>query len=202
MVDMVIATRNPKKFRELKALLATPGVRWRSLATFPQVPLVGETGRTFEQNAVKKALVVTRATGRPVVADDSGLGVDALNGAPGVRSARFAGRHGDDQANNAKLLRLLRGVPSSRRKARFRCALALASPERVVAVTEGTLVGRIATAPRGHGGFGYDPIFIVPRLKKTVAQLRPTVKNRISHRAKAAARMRTILVRLLTHGAV
>jgi XTP/dITP diphosphohydrolase len=196
-VQVVIATRNPKKFRELKALLSVPGIRWRSLTDFSRLSQARETGRTFQENARKKALAAARATGCLAVADDSGLEVRTLSGDPGVRSARFAGRHGNDHANNAKLLRLLEGLPSSRRVARFRCVLVLASPKEVLAVTEGTLAGRIAMAPRGRRGFGYDPIFIVPRLAKTVAQLSAAVKNRISHRAQAARRLQRVL-RLLT----
>ena len=197
-MEIVIATRNPKKFRELKSLLAIPGVRWRSLASFPRVPTARETGRTFEQNAIKKALAVARTTGRLAIADDSGLEVDALNGAPGVRSARFAGRHGDDRANYTKLLKLLKGRAPRARTARFRCSLALANPSRCLAVTRGELFGRITHAAKGHRGFGYDPVFLVPRLGKTVAQLPLSVKNRISHRAKAAAPMRRALQLLVT----
>ncbi len=194
--EMVIATRNPNKVRELKALLRVKGIRWHSLKEFPQVPQVPERGRTFEQNARQKALFVARATGCWALADDSGLEVAALGQAPGVRSARFAGRHGDDHANNAKLLRALRGVPDTQRDARYRCVLALASPEKLLAVTEGALRGRITDMPRGRGGFGYDPLFLLPRFKRTVAQLSAATKNRLSHRAKAAQAMRQALRRL------
>ena len=197
MFEVVLATRNPNKFRELKALLAMPGVRYRSLANFPWVPTVREHGRTFKENAIAKAVTVAQATGRLAIADDSGLVVDALDGAPGVRSARFAGGHGDDRANNTKLLRLLQGLPLSKRRACFQCVLALASPERLLGVTEGTLIGSIATTPKGRRGFGYDPLFIAPKLKQTVAQLPSSVKNRISHRAHAAGRMRRVLARML-----
>mgnify|MGYP001608153758 FL=1 len=195
-LEMVIATRNPNKVRELKALLRVKGIRWHSLKEFPQVPQVPERGRTFEQNARQKALFVARATGCWALADDSGLEVAALGQAPGVRSARFAGRHGDDHANNAKLLRALRGVPDTQRDARYRCVLALASPEKLLAVTEGALRGRITDVPRGRGGFGYDPLFLLPRFKRTVAQLSAATKNRLSHRAKAAQAMRQALRRL------
>ncbi len=195
-LDIVIATRNLKKFRELKALLVVPGVRWHGLAVFPQVPVVPERGKTFRANAITKAKRVASATGCLALADDSGLEVEALGGAPGVRSARFAGRHGDDHANNAKLLRMLEGLPAPKRRARFRCVLALASPTRVLAVTEGTLAGGMATRPVGHRGFGYDPIFLAPRFKKTVAQLPTSMKHRISHRAQAAQRMRRKLMTL------
>lgn len=195
-LEIVIATRNAGKFRELKALLAIPGVRWHSLDGL-HVPTIREDGRTFEDNAVKKARVIAKTTGKLVVADDSGLEVDALGGAPGVRSARFAGRHGHDHANTAKVLRLLRTLPSSQRTARFRCVLALANPTHVVAVREGILRGRITEIPKGRRGFGYDPIFLVPRFCRTTAELSLADKNRISHRARAARRLRAILQQML-----
>ena len=196
MLDIVIATGNRKKFRELRALLRLSDIRWRSLAEFPRLPPVRETGRSFEANAVKKATAAARATSLPAVADDSGLEVDALGGAPGVRSARFAGRHGDDRANNRKLLRLLDGLPPRRRGARYRCVLALAGPSRLLAVARGTWAGRIAERPRGRGGFGYDPVFLVPRFGKTVGALPAAAKRRLSHRAIAARRLRPALQRL------
>ena len=189
-LQIVIATRNPHKFRELTALLVVPGIRWRSLAKFSRVPAIREDGATFEANAGKKARLTARATGCFALADDSGLEVKVLGGAPGIRSARFAGRHGDDRANNIKLLKQLESVPMSRRQAQFRCVLALASPTKILKITEGILRGRIAPAPKGKQGFGYDPIFLVPRLRRTVAQLPSTVKNRMSHRALAVAKMR------------
>ena len=198
-MDVVIATRNPHKFRELTTLLKVRGVRWRSLAEFPQAPSVEERGRTFDANAAAKALTVARITGCAALADDSGLEVDALQGRPGVRSARFAGRHGDDRANNEKLLQGLRHVPASQRRARYRCSLALALPangsrgSRVAALTRGLWQGRIAERARGRGGFGYDPLFLVPRLGKTVGELPASVKARLSHRARAALHMRARL---------
>ena len=180
MIDIVIATRNAHKVRELQRLLRTPGVRWRSLAAYPHIRMVPERGATFSANAVMKARAVARRTGQWALADDSGLEVAALGGAPGLRSARFAGRHGDDTANNRKLLRVLR---------------------HVLAVAEGQWRGVIAAQPRGRGGFGYDPLFYVPALRKTVAEIPLTVKNRLSHRAQAAARMRRQLPRLVTGAA-
>ena len=197
MTEIVLATRNRHKVRELKVLLTVRGVRWRSLADFPDMPDVKEHGRTFLTNATLKARAVARHTGCLALADDSGLEVAALRGAPGVQSARFAGRHGDDAANNAKVLRLLRGQPTPQRRAQFVCVLALASPTRVLAITRGMLRGRIAEQPAGRGGFGYDPIVRVPRFKETVAQLPAATKNRISHRAEAARRMRHRLPPLL-----
>ena len=200
-LEIIIATRNRHKVRELARLLALRGIRWRSLAEFPQMPLIEETGRTFDANAVKKARSVARAIGALALADDSGLEVDALHGAPGIRSARFAGEPSDDRANNEKLLRVLEGMPMSRRTARYRCSLALASPTRLLAVTRGTWSGRVATHPAGHRGFGYDPIFLVPRYQRTVGQLPAGVKRRLSHRAQAADRLRPILHRLLRRAA-
>jgi XTP/dITP diphosphohydrolase len=197
MRHVVFATRNRHKFRELKVLLAVPGVHWRSLAEFPQVPPLKETGRTFDANAVQKAHAAARATGLWAIADDSGLEVDGLGKAPGVRSARFAGRHGDDHANNTKLLRLLAGHPAAARRAQYRCSLALSDGSRILALTRGSWRGRIADRPRGRGGFGYDPIFLVPGLGKTVGELRARTKQRLSHRAAAARRMRVVLRKLV-----
>lgn len=195
-LDIVIATRNRRKFSELKALLPSAGIRWRSLAAFPTVPSVPEIGRTFDANAIRKAQAVARATGHLALADDSGIEVEALHGAPGVRSARFAGPRVDDAANTWKLLQRLNEIAPSRRRARYRCALALASPTRLIAVVHGDWRGRIAPAPAGCRGFGYDPIFLVPRLGKTVGQLPRRVKQRLSHRAAAARRLRPTLARL------
>ena len=196
MLYIVIATRNQHKFRELRQLLRVPGIRWRSLRAFPRAGEVKENGRTYAANAKKKALTVARMMGSLALADDSGLEVDALRGAPGVRSARFARGHGDDQANNRKLLRLLGRRPMIQRRARYRCSLALASPTRIICVVQGRWEGRIAFRPAGSLGFGYDPIFLVPRFGKTVGELPSRVKQRLSHRAAAARRMRVVLRRL------
>lgn len=197
-LEIVIATRNPKKARELARLMRGLPVRWRSLQEFPDAPTIREDGRTFRENAIKKALLSAHTTKRLALADDSGLLVKALGNRPGVRSARFAGRHGADEANNLKVLRLLRQVRGLRRAAAFSCVLALADPRRrILAITEGHLPGLIALQPQGRGGFGYDPIFWIPRLGKTAAQLSLSKKNQLSHRAQAARRMRTRLVRLL-----
>lgn len=196
MLEIVIATSNLHKVRELRGLLRIGGVRWRSLAEFPSVRPPRETERSFAANAVLKARAVARATGRLTLADDSGLEVAALGGAPGIRSARFAGRHGDDAANNAKLLRLLRR--RGPRQARYRCVLALAAPRRVLAVVVGTWQGRIAARQAGANGFGYDPVFLAPGQRgKTVAQLPRRTKQRLSHRAAAARRLRPFLACLV-----
>ena len=195
MLDLVIATRNSHKARELRGLLRVRGVRWRTPEDVPRVGEVRETGRTFEVNASRKARAVARATGLMALADDSGLEVEVLRGAPGVRSARFAGRHGNDAANNRKLLRLLAGRAGAARRARYVCVLALADPFGRVTITRGTWTGRIALRPRGANGFGYDPIFELPRRRKTVGQLPARTKQRLSHRAAAARGMRRVVTR-------
>ena len=184
-MQLVLATRNAGKVRELTALLAPLGFTIRSLADYPQLPEVIEDGATFQENAVKKARAVAEATGCLALADDSGLEVDYLGGAPGVFSARFAGAGHDDRANNEKLLRLLQGVPEEKRTARFRCVVAVAIPDGRVFTAEGVCEGLIATSPRGRGGFGYDPLFYVPGYAKTFAELDPFIKNQISHRGRA-----------------
>ena len=169
----------------MRELLDGPEWELESLDAHPEVPEVEETGETFEENARAKAVCAARSAGIWAVAEDSGLVVDALGGAPGVRSARYAGTHGDDRANNAKLLRELAG--ETQRDARYVCALVLANPEGRVAVTvRGTCKGRIATAPRGRGGFGYDPLFL-PALQpgRSMAELTLEQKHAISHRGKA-----------------
>ena len=201
MLDLVVATGNRHKFRELARLLRAPGIRFRSLAGFPGVRPARETGRSFEENAVKKARAAARATGCWAVADDSGLEVEALGWGPGIRSARFSGRHGNDRANNEQLLRALTGLPARRRRARYRCVLALASPSGLVRAVRGTWHGRIADTPRGRRGFGYDPLFIVPGAQKTVGELPDAVKARWSHRAAAARRLKPLLRRLASKAA-
>ena len=197
MLQIMIATGNRHKFLELRALLSLRGIRWHSLAKFPGAPRVAENSRTFAANAIRKAHGVARATGMLALADDSGIEVEALGWGPGVRSARFAGAHGDDRANNAKLLQALNQLPMARRRARYRCVLALAGPRGILAVTRGTWNARIAREPKGRRGFGYDPLFLVPRFGQTIGQLPSSIKQRLSHRAVAARRMQPILKRLV-----
>lgn len=191
-LTLVLATNNEHKLEELAAMLGDLPVRVVGLREFPGAPQVDETGTTFAENAILKARAAAEHTGQWAMADDSGLEVDALDGQPGVYSARFTGPDATDRDNNEKLLRLLEHVPDERRTARFRCALALVSPAGEIFVDEGTCEGVIARAPRGAGGFGYDPLFVVPELGRTFAELPPSVKDRISHRARAfsAARQR------------
>lgn len=193
--ELVLATRNPDKGRELAALLKDLDIRIRTLAEFPDAPEVVEDGETCEANAVKKAVAIARYTKLPAVADDTGLMVDALGGRPGVHAARFAGPDATYEDNCRKLLSEMAGVPWERRGARFVTVAALADPEGKVEVVQGVLDGVIAEVPAGTQGFGYDPVFVVPELGKTLAQLAPEEKNRISHRAKALAKVKALLAR-------
>ncbi|MDI6870469.1 MAG: XTP/dITP diphosphatase [Bacillota bacterium] len=190
---LVVASRNRHKVEELRQLLAGLPVEVRSLADYPEAPEVVEDGDTFAENAVKKARAAVAFTGEWALADDSGLEVDALGGEPGVRSARFAGEPRDDARNNAKLLALLAAVPPERRTARFRCVVALAGPGGELEVVEGAVEGRIVEELRGTGGFGYDPLFLLPDLGRTMAELTPEEKNLLSHRGRAMAALATQL---------
>ena len=184
---VVLATRNNHKVAELRRIFADADVQVDLLGTdeFPDLPDVPETGSTFAANALLKARDVAQRTGLVAIADDSGLCVDALNGMPGIFSARWAGTHGNDLANLELVLAQLRDVPANRRTAAFHCAAAIATPEGEERVVEGVLDGVLIDAPRGGNGFGYDPIFVPDGYNETFAQLPATVKQQISHRAKA-----------------
>jgi XTP/dITP diphosphohydrolase len=197
LVVVVLATRNRGKVRELEALLSDLPVRVQTLDDYPDVPVLPEVGKTFEANAVGKAEAVVRLTGRISLADDSGLEVDLLGGAPGVDSATFLGPAATDEDRNAWVLGKLRGMEEGLRTARYRAVVAVAQPGGMVRTFEGSCEGRIAGAPRGHHGFGYDPIFLVPAYGRTMAELSPEIKNRISHRARALAAARDHLVALV-----
>ena len=187
MTRLVLATRNPHKVEELRRILAGAGLAHELLGTgaFADVPEVAETGETFEANALLKARAVALATGLPAVADDSGLAVDALNGMPGIFSARWAGRHGDDRANLELLLGQLADVPDERRTARFVCAAALVVPGRGEHVVLGELPGRVVREPRGSNGFGYDPVFVPEGATRTTGEMTPAEKDAVSHRGRA-----------------
>ncbi len=189
----MFATRNRGKLAELRALLAGLELEVLSLDEV-DVPEVEETGDSFEANAVKKAREVSAALGLPALADDSGLEVDALDGAPGVRSARYAGEQCDDEANNDKLLAALAEVPGDRRTARFRSVLAFADGDEVL-TADGACEGVVLRERRGTGGFGYDPLFYVPELGATFAELGVGTKNDRSHRAVAMRAMKPLLIR-------
>ena len=191
--ELVLATRNRHKGAELAALLADLPIRIRTMDDFPEVPDVVEDGDTCEANAIKKARAVLQSTGLLAVADDTGLEVDALGGRPGVYAARYAGLQATYEDNWRKLLDEMSGVPRDRRTARFVTVAAVALPSQAVEVTTGRLDGLIAEEPSGARGFGYDPVFYVPELGKTLAELSSEEKNRISHRAKAFAQVRDLL---------
>ena len=201
---ILVASTNRGKMAELSAMLEAD-VEWLTLADFDNIAEVAEDGETFEQNARKKALGYARATGYWTIADDSGLVVDALDGAPGIKSARFAAEttRGKDRAmidreNTAKVLKLMKGVADEKRTARFVCNLCLAKEHEVLIQTQGVLEGVISEKETGENGFGYDPIFFVPDLQKTVAQLCSGEKNAISHRGKAINALKPLLEELLS----
>lgn len=187
---VVLATHNPGKLAELRALLAGLGPEVLGLADFPAIGPIPETGATFSENARQKALTVCRATGLVSLADDSGLCVDALGGAPGVYSARYAGEEASDAANNAKLLAAMADVPALARSCRFVSVVAAVAPDGRELTATGVWEGLLGFAPDGTGGFGYDPLFIDPDLGTTAARLSPEAKNARSHRGKALAALR------------
>ncbi len=198
MFDLVLGTNNAKKLIELRLLLPEDRVKLTSLAEIPDAIDVEETGDTFAANAALKATVQARHLGRWVLAEDSGLTVDALDGKPGVLSARYAGTHGNDEANNDKLLRELEGVGDEKRGAQFNCYLCLADPQGRVRLEEhGKCCGRIATERSGHAGFGYDPLFVIREYHRTFGELDLAVKRAISHRSRALRRFIPQLLRLI-----
>jgi XTP/dITP diphosphohydrolase len=209
-LTIVLGTRNRKKGREIALLIAPPWehhprlarLAARTLDEWPDLPEVVEDEPTFAGNARKKASETARALGLWTVADDSGLAVDALGGAPGVLSARYAGGHGDDEANNRLVLANMAEVPDDRRAAAFVCTLALADPTGAIRLeAEGQCRGRLTREPRGAGGFGYDPLFLIPEYHRTFGELSPLVKSQLSHRARAFAKLRAGLDRLIATGA-
>lgn len=192
-MKLAIATKNLGKLFEIKAVLKDLDLEITSLNELKEVSPIVEDGKSFEENAIKKALLVSRHTALITLSDDSGLEVDYLNGAPGVHSARFAGSSASDLDNIHKLLRLMDGVPLEKRIARFRCVMVLARPDGNLHSAEGRCEGLIAFEPRGKFGFGYDPVFIVPEYNLTFGELGESIKNRISHRAKALEEVRRLL---------
>lgn len=201
-MKVVLATRNQHKVAELRRILASANLDVELVGTdeFPDLPDVPETGSTFAANALLKAHDVAQRTGCIAIADDSGLCVDALNGMPGILSARWAGSHGDDAANLALVLTQIADVPSQRRGAAFHCAAAVATPEGDERVVEGVLTGSLADAPRGENGFGYDPIFVPTAYVLTTAELTPQEKDAISHRGQAFRALVPLLRDLCAEG--
>jgi XTP/dITP diphosphohydrolase len=200
-VTLVLATRNQGKIREFRRILdaiSQGAINLVGLEEFPHTTDVEETGSTFKENALLKARSVCKETGLPAIADDSGLSVDALNGAPGIYSARYAGVHGDDQANNAKLMRELEKIPEEKRGAHFTCAAALVLPDGREHVAEEIFEGSILYAPIGEHGFGYDPLFRPQGLAISSAQMSAEQKDSISHRGKSLRAIAPHVISLLT----
>lgn len=196
MKELLVATRNRAKMHELQLLLCGCVKRIYSLADYPDVPIVEEDGATFLENAVKKARCAAVTSGLPALADDSGLVVDALDGRPGVYSARFAGKDSDDLKNNEQLLLEMAGIPPEFRTGSFQCVIALCHPDGRCQTFSGELEGIILEAPRGNGGFGYDPLFLIPEYGKTLAELSLDIKNLISHRGKALKKFKDFVLTL------
>lgn len=194
MKELVVATRNRGKLKEIQALLAGVVDVVRCAADFPDLADTIEDGTTFQANALKKAREAMLHTGLPALADDSGLVVDVLDGRPGVYSARFAGEGAGDAANNIRLLEEMAAVPPGQRQAAFVCQLAFVTPQGEEQLFDGRIGGTILTAPRGEGGFGYDPLFLVNGFERTMAELGLSEKNAISHRGQALQQFRTFLV--------
>ena len=194
---IVIATTNKGKLKEYENLLSKDDICIKSLRDYSNVPIVDETGKTYEENAKLKAETIAKFLDEIVLSDDSGLEVDALNGDPGVYSARFAGENADDNTRNEKLLKELLHVPETERTARFVCVQVLAGPKGVLNITEGTCEGKILYSKKGEQGFGYDPVFYIPQIDKVMAELDMSEKNRLSHRANAYFKMREYLVEKL-----
>lgn len=186
---IIIATKNQGKAEEFKNIFHMYGYQVKTLLDFPEIQDVPETGETFAENAFQKANAISKELNTIVLADDSGLEVDILGGKPGIYSARFAGEHGNDAKNNEKLVEMLKNIPEEDRKANFHCSLVLAGPNREPLFVEGQVFGRILDVGRGENGFGYDPLFYIPTLDQTMAELTNEQKNEISHRAQAIKKL-------------
>ena len=191
--ELIIATRNKGKLREIRELFKDLDLKITSLADYPNLPKIYEEGKSFRDNAIIKAATIAQFTKKLTLGEDSGLEVKHLKNQPGVYSARFAGDGATDKKNNAKLLRLLHGVPLKKRGARYRCFAALANAEKLIDVVSGTCEGLIALRSKGKNGFGYDPLFYLPRYQKTFGELPPRIKSKISHRAKALKKLKKFI---------
>lgn len=193
-MKIVIATRNKGKAKEIREMLKGLKIKILALDDFPEIPAPLEDGKSFRENALKKARFVAERLQITTLADDSGLEVNILGGQPGIFSARYAGENATDKENNMKLLKELSGIPFEKRRARYKCAIAIVIPRAKEEVVTGSCSGLIALKPKGTGGFGYDPLFYVPEYGKTMAELPPGIKNRISHRGMALAKLRKKLL--------
>jgi XTP/dITP diphosphohydrolase len=192
-LEVIVATRNRGKIREIREALKGLGLRIYALSDFPNVPEIEEDGKSFTENALKKARFYSKHFGKLAIADDSGLEVSSLKGLPGIYSARYVRERASSQENNQKLLREMKDVPISKRGAKFKCIIAVVSPDGREVIAEGECKGRIGFKEKGKKGFGYDPLFILPKYGKTMAELSLEAKNRISHRGKALKKIRRII---------
>ncbi len=197
MLELLIATRNAKKLGEIRDLLKDLDVKITSLVDYKEMPEIEEDGKTFAQNALKKASTISLYTKKLVMGEDSGLEVKALKNKPGIFSARFSGENATDKRNNLKLLRSLKAVPLKSRQARYRCFVALTDQSGIVDVVSGSCSGVISSRSKGKNGFGYDPLFLIPRYNKTFGELDPIIKSRISHRARALKKFKVIIQKYL-----
>ncbi len=197
MTELLVATTNLGKLREIKGLLNDLDIKITSLADYPDCPEIIEDGETFAANAIKKAATIAMYTKRLTMGEDSGIEIKALNNQPGIYSARFSGPGATDRKNNMKLLRLLRNIPDTRRQARYRCFAALVDADGIVDVVNGSCNGLITRQSKGQNGFGYDPLFLIPRYGKTFGELDPAIKSKISHRARALKKLKKSLERYM-----
>lgn len=195
--ELVVATKNKKKSEEIREILKELNLKIVSLAGYTRTPRIIENGKTFQENAVKKAVKIARFSKKLTLGEDSGLCVDALGGAPGIYSSRFSGKNKSDLKNNLKLLKLLEGMPFKKRRACYISAVALADKNGLIGVAEGKVCGLIGFKMQGHFGFGYDPLFIIPKYKKTFAELGPRIKHKMSHRFRALEKAKRILATYL-----
>ncbi|MFH0762309.1 MAG: RdgB/HAM1 family non-canonical purine NTP pyrophosphatase [Candidatus Omnitrophota bacterium] len=198
-MELLVATKNRKKLQEIKEILSGVGLEIISLGSCGRMPRIIENGRTFKENAVKKAVKAAHFTKKLTLGEDSGLCVYALDGGPGVYSSRFSGKNKSDAQNNKKLLAALEGLPFNKRKAYYACAAALADSRGLIGVVEGRCSGVIGFELKGSHGFGYDPLFVIPRYKKTFAQLGEKIKHKMSHRCHALRKVRKILLKYIEH---
>jgi len=198
-MELIVATWNKKKLEEIKEILKDLKLKVTSLADYKGVPRIVENGKSFKENAVKKAVKAASFTKKLTLGEDSGLCVEILGGRPGIRSSRFSGWEKNDAKNNLKLLRLLEGVPFRKRKAYYSCAVAVADKDGILDVVEGECSGFISFELKGSSGFGYDPLFIVPKYKKTFAQLGEKIKHKMSHRYRALKKAKKIILKYIEH---
>lgn len=194
-MELVVATRNKKKLKEIRFFLKNLNLKITSLDDYLNMPKIIENGKTFKENAIKKAVKVSRFTGKLALGEDSGLCVDALKGAPGIYSSRFSGSDKNDLKNNLKLLKLLEGLPLNKRKAHYVAAVALADKNGLIGVVEGRCDGVIGFEQKGSSGFGYDPLFVIPKFNKTFGELGEKIKHKLSHRFKAFKKIKPIFYR-------